>query len=367
MGMNPLVELNRAGQSVWLDFVSRDLLNSGGLERLIREDGITGVTSNPSIFQKAISGSADYDGAMKDLIGRGVRGEKAIFLALAMGDIAQAAEQLRGVYDSTDGKDGFVSIEVSPDLAYNTDETIREAEWIYKTLERPNVLIKVPGTREGLPAIEELISAGVNVNVTLLFSVERYVEVAEAYVRGLERRAGKGEPLKGVASVASFFVSRVDTLIDKLLSSNDGGSGLMGKAAVANAQAAYLKGREIFSSSRFVALKEKGAELQRLLWGSTSTKNPAYSDIKYVEELIAPDSINTMPEETIAAFRDHGKARVSIEDGIGEVEAIFKKLASAGIDMQKVTGQLEEEGVKAFSDAFFALLKEIAQKRDALV
>jgi transaldolase len=366
MSNNPLVELNRAGQSVWLDFISRDILNSGHLKRMIEEDALSGVTSNPTIFDKAISGSEEYDAALKDLLARGVRDTKEIFLSLAMRDVSDAADLFNPTYEATGGMDGFVSIEVSPDLAYNTGATVEEARRLFNTIGKRNILVKVPATREGLPAIEQLISEGINVNVTLLFSVGRYEEVMDAYMRGLEKRAGKGEPLEGVASVASFFVSRVDTLVDKLLAGKEGGKDLAGKAAVANARLAYKKYRETFSSPRFLALKEKGAAVQRILWGSTSTKNPDYSDIKYVEEIIGADSINTIPEATIDAFRDHGKVSITIEDGLDEAEALPGSLSALGIDMKQVTDQLEEEGVKSFSDSFFALLEHIAGKRDRL-
>jgi transaldolase/glucose-6-phosphate isomerase len=375
MNKNPLIGLKELGQSVWLDNLSRKLINSGELKRLIDEDGLSGVTSNPTIFQKAISGSGDYDGSLKRMLGRGIYDEKELFLGLAIEDISAAAEMLWPVYQQTDGQNGFVSIEVSPNLAYDTGTTITEAKHLFSTIGKKNILVKVPATKQGLPAIEELISEGVNVNVTLLFSVERYEEVADAYLGGLEKRISQGLPINEIASVASFFVSRVDTLTDKLLEAQLSKATsnaekerivhLLGKGAVANAKIAYKTYRNIFSGRRFGILKERGARLQRLLWGSSGTKNPRYSDIKYVDELIAPDTVNTMPETTMMAFKDHGQARITIHDGLEEVETLPQKLRAVGVEMDRVTGQLEGEGVNSFSDSFFSLLKEIAIKRDS--
>jgi transaldolase len=374
MNKNPLIGLKEIGQSVWLDNLSRKLIHSGELKRLIDEDGLSGITSNPTIFQKAISGSTDYDSSLRKMIDKGVKDEKELFLGLAMEDVSDAADLLRPTYQSANGQDGFVSIEVSPDLAYDTPATISEARRLFSTLGKKNILVKVPGTKEGVPAIEQLTSEGVNVNVTLLFSTERYEEIAEAYLKGLERRARQGQPINEIASVASFFVSRVDTLTDKLLETRlssaapkaekDKIANLFGKAAVANAKIAHEKYRSIFSGPRFLALKGKGGHIQRILWGSSGTKNPKYSDIKYVEELIAPDSINTLPETTIKAFKDHGQAKITIHDDLEEAARLFPELKSMGIDIREVTEQLEKEGVQLFSDSFFALLKEIAKKRD---
>ncbi len=374
MNKNPLIGLKEIGQSVWLDNLSRKLIHSGELKRLIDEDGMSGITSNPTIFQKAISGSADYDPSLRRMIDKGVKDEKELFLGLAIEDVSDAADLLRPTSQSTNGLDGFVSIEVSPDLAYDTPATISEARRLFSTLGKKNILIKVPGTKQGLPAIEQLTGEGVNVNVTLLFSTERYEEVAEAYLKGLEKRVSRGQPINEIASVASFFVSRVDTLIDKLLEARlssasskaekDRMASLFGKSAVANARVAYKKYQMIFSGERFKALNGKGGRIQRLLWGSTGTKNPKYSDIKYVEELIAPESINTMPEPTMKAFKDHGQAKITIRDRLEEAEKLFPELKSIGIDIHEVTDQLEKEGVQLFSDSFFALLKEIAKKRD---
>ena len=377
MNKNALISLKEIGQSVWLDNLSRKLIHSGELKRLIDEDGLSGITSNPTIFQKAISGSTDYDSSLQRMIDKGVKSEKELFLGLAMEDVSEAADFLLPAYKSSDGQDGFVSIEVSPDLAYETDATISEARRLFSTIGKKNILVKVPGTKQGVPAIEELTSEGVNVNVTLLFSTERYEEIAEAYVEGLERRASKGQPIDEIASVASFFVSRVDTLTDKLLEARlssasskadkDKVAKGFGKAAVANAKIAYKKYRNIFSQKRFLALKAKGGHIQRILWGSTGTKNPKYSDIKYVEELIAPDSINTLPEATIKAFRDHGQVKITIHNDLGDAEKLFPELKSMGVDIRDVTDRLEKEGVQLFSDSFFALLKEIAKKRDSFL
>ena len=375
MKENSLRKLQEIGQSIWLDNLSRNLISSGELKRLIVEDSITGITSNPTIFQKAISGSKDYDASIRSLLEKGVRDEKEIFLGLALEDISRAADLLWPVYRKSGGLDGFVSIEVSPDLAYHTEKTVAEAQRLFSTIGKKNILIKVPGTKQGIPAIEQLTSEGVNVNVTLLFSVNRYEEIAEAYIRGLEKRARQGEPVDEIVSVASFFVSRVDTLADKTLESRISSATseadqrkiriLLGKAAVANAKIAYKKYKEIFWGKRFQALIR--AHVQRILWGSTGTKNPTYSDIKYVQELIGPDSINTMPEATLEAFKDHGQAQITIYDNLEEAERLFSQLQGVGVDINQVTEQLEGEGVKLFSDSFYLLLKEIAQKRDSFL
>jgi transaldolase/glucose-6-phosphate isomerase len=374
---NSLKELHEsAGQSIWVDYLGRDLLNRGELKRLIEEDSITGVTSNPSIFRKAISGSDLYDDMFRQRLDAGITDERELFMSIAMEDVGAAADLLLPVYERSGRLDGYVSIEVSPDLANETEATIEEARMLFSTLGRPNILVKVPGTAAGIPAIEQLISEGINVNVTLLFSTVRYEEIAAAFVRGIEKRAAASEPVDGIFSVASFFISRVDTLVDKLLGERiaqaDGEdaqklSALLGQAAAANAKVAWVKSKPIFEGERFAPLKEKGASMQRLLWASTSTKNPDYSDIKYVEELIAPATINTLPENTIAAFKDHGTVRVAIDDGLDEAQALFGHLSDAGIDIEQVAGQLEVEGVKAFSDDFFALLEEIVRKRDSIL
>ncbi len=375
MERNLLSKLAGIGESIWLDNLTRNLMNSGELKRLIEVDGVSGITSNPTIFQKAISGSKDYDPSLESLIQKGIRDAKELFLGLAFEDIARAADFLSPVYQASGGRDGFVSMEVSPDLAYNTEETIAEAKRLFTTLGKKNILIKVPGTKQGLPAIEELTAQGVNVNVTLLFSVNRYQEVAEAYIRGLEKRVRLGLPLMEITSVASFFVSRVDTLVDKLLEARLPSAAsdaeiqkikiLFGKAAAANAKIAYKKYQEIFSGKRFRSLEK--AQVQKILWGSTGTKNPRYSDVKYFEELIAPDSINTLPESTLKAVKDHGKFHVPIGENIAEAETLFSELRSVGVDIHQVTQQLEAEGVKLFADSFSALLQEIARKRDSFL
>lgn len=376
MATNPLIELGELGQSVWLDSLSRKLITSGRLEQLIRGDGLKGITTNPTIFQKAISGSSDYDILIMQLLSRGITRDKELFLGLAMHDVSEAADLLLPVYEKTGGRDGYVSIEVSPDLAYDPDATTREAEYLHSTIGKKNILIKVPATASCIPAIEYLISQGINVNVTLLFSVSRYEEVAFAYIRGIEKRLDRHQPVDKIASVASFFVSRVDTLIDKLLSEaaaletpESGKSAiyrLMGRAAVANAKTAYLRYKDIFSSHRFQALHNQGAVPQRVLWASTGTKNSAYSDVKYVEELIAPDTVNTMPESLMEAFRKHGRAVIGNMDNPGQTASFFSELKTAGIDIEETAITLEEEGVRLFADSFASVLDEVSRKRDVL-
>lgn len=377
MGANRVLELAKLGQCIWLDTLSRKMITSGELSRLTGVDGVSGVTTNPSIFQKAISGSDDYDESLRKLISENYTDPKELFFQLAIEDVGAAADTLRRTHESSKGQHGFVSIEVSPDLAYDTEATIAEARWLFSTLGRKNIMVKVPATKEGLPAIEQLTADGVNVNVTLLFSVNRYVEVVDAFMRGLEKRISQNHAVDDIASVASFFVSRVDTLVDKLLEErivqeeSDSGKeklrNLMGKAAVANAKIAYRKGEEIMAGHRFKRLEEKGARFQRLLWGSTGTKNPAYSDIKYVQELIGPMTVNTVPLNTLNALLDHGEAKVTIRDGLDAAESLFDDLRSVGIDIEDVADELEKQGVKAFSDSYFALLDDIALKRDKFI
>lgn len=377
MNENAIRKLRELGQCVWLDNLSRDLITSGKLRSMIEEDGITGITSNPTIFQKAISGSNAYDESMRTMLNNGITDPKELFIGLAIEDIRDAADLLSGAYGSTKCLSGYVSVEVSPDLAYDTEATIHEARRLFSAIGKKNVFVKVPATRQGLPAIEQLTSEGININVTLLFSVERYKEVADSFLRGIEKRLSSGSDVNGIVSVASFFVSRVDTLVDKLLeerfasASSDEDkrriAGLIGRAAVANGKIAYREYKKIFSSPRFLSLKEKGANIQRLLWGSTGTKNPKYSDVKYVEELVAPDTINTVPEATFLALKDHGKVRVTIEEDLDRADALFGELESLGISMPRVTEQLEEEGVKAFSESYSALLGEISKKRDRIL
>jgi transaldolase len=375
MKANPIKKLLGINESIWLDNLSRNLIDSGELQRLIFQDGVSGVTSNPTIFQKAISGSRDYDASLRRFLAEGMREEKELFLGLAIEDVSRAAQLFWPVYLRSGGLDGYISIEVSPDLANNTEKTVAEAKRLFSAIGRKNILVKVPGTKEGLPAIEELTFEGVNVNVTLLFSISRYEEVADAYLRGLEKRVRQGKPIDEVVSVASFFVSRVDTMVDRLLESRLASAAsederqkiksLLGKAAVANAKLAYKKYKEFFGSGRFQSLPK--ARVQRILWGSTGTKNPQYSDVKYVDELIGRDSINTLPDATLKAYIDHGQTQVTIDKGVREAEGIFSQLTELDIDIDKVTGDLEKEGVKLFSDSFFALLKEISQKRDAFL
>lgn len=376
MADSRLKELRGLGQSVWIDFLSKELLDSGRLAKLIMEDGLSGVTSNPTIFQKAMQDTRIYDERIKTLVAEGVTEEKEIFLRLALDDIRHAADLLQPVHQETGGMDGFVSIEVSPDLAYNTTETIMEAKRLFSDADRKNVMVKVPGTKEGLPAIERLISDGINVNVTLLFSVDRYAEVADAYMRGLEARAAEGLPLEGITSVASFFISRIDTLVDTMLDAKARGTSpsnaermleFRGRAGISSARVAYEKYKGVIGSDRFAALKEKGAKPQRLLWGSTSVKDTVYRDTLYVEELIGPDTINTMPEETLAAFRDHGVARPTLEKDLDEARRVFEGLGSIGIDMRQITSQLVKEGVRKFSESFFDAMGRLAAKREMII
>ena len=371
---NALVELQGCGQSVWLDNISKAILDSGELKKLIDEDGLRGVTSNPTIFEKAINGSQDYDAALSQMARAG-RTVDEIYESLVIDDIRRATDLFRPLFRGSDGLDGYVSLEVSPKLANETQRTLEEARRLWAKVDRANVMIKVPGTPAGIPAFEQLISEGINVNVTLMFSMEHYVRVAEAYVRGLQARGGKGQPL-AVASVASFFVSRVDSLIDKQLeerlaratSVNEKQEleSLLGKTAIANSRLVYQKFKEIFGRRAFLDLKDKGARVQRPLWASTSTKNPKYRDVLYAEELIGSDTVDTMPPATIDAFRDHGQVRASLEAGLEEAESVFRRLANLGIDMDAATEKLQVDGVKLFADSFDTLMKSLASKREAL-
>ena len=366
---NPLKALIRFGQSVWLDYIRRDLITTGELARLIEDDGLRGMTSNPTIFEKAIAGSTDYTKPLAELAKRGDLDAKGIYEHLAIRDIQDAADVLRGVYDQTKRRDGYVSLEVSPYLAHKTQETIDEARRLWKTVGRDNVMIKVPGTPEGIPAIRELIGSGININVTLLFAQDVYEKVAEAYIAGLEDLAGRGGDVSRIGSVASFFVSRIDTLIDgkidATLKNPPAGSdqallrSLQGKVAIANAKLTYQLYKKIFSGPRWQALAGRGAETQRVLWASTGTKNPAYSDVLYVEELIGPDTVNTIPPATFDAFRDHGKPRASLEQNLDAAHKTMDDLERAGISMKAVTDQLTDDGVKLFADAFDKLLAAV--------
>ncbi len=365
--MNPLFRLQEFGQSPWLDYIRRGLITSGGLKRLIDEYAVAGVTSNPTILNRAISGSTDYDDALRSLVESGQRDPKAIFLRLAIEDIGMAADVLRPFYDERKGSDGFVSLEVSPDLARDTEGTIREGLRLFSELARPNVMIKVPGTPEGMPAIEELTSQGVNVNVTLLFGLKAYEQAALAYIAGLERRLEAGQPISGIAGVASFFVSRVDTAVDALLPEE---SPLRGKAAIANAKLAYRRFRTLFSGPRWERLGAAGGRLQRPLWASTGTKNPNYSDVLYVEELIGADTVNTMPESTLYAFADHGRVRSAppaLEGGLEEAEMTISMLSELGVDLDQVLAKLLENGLAAFQTDFGKLLAGIDDKCEKIV
>ncbi len=365
MTQNPLVELAAYGQSAWYDNIRRGLIVSGELQRMIERDNVTGVTSNPSIFEKAIAGSEDYREAIARLAAEGADAE-AIYEALAFEDITAVADLLRPVYDRTQGDDGYVSIEVSPHLAHDTGGTIAEAKRIFATLGRPNVMIKVPATPAGLPAIAALIADGVNVNVTLIFAVDRYAQVANAYLAGLGERVARGQPLREVASVASFFVSRIDTLVDEWLErQGHARPDLLGKAAIASARLVYARYQEIFGGDRFAALKAHGARVQRPLWGSTSTKNPAYSDVLYVEELIGPDTVNTIPHQTLQAFRDHGQAGLTLTRGVDAARNTLARLTELGLDMGEMTDTLQAQGVAAFARSFDSLMASVeAQRRE---
>jgi len=366
---NPLVELGKYGQSVWLDYIRRNIITNGELKRMTAEEGVRGVTSNPSIFEKAIAGSNDYDDILATLKSRNDLDAKGRYEVLAVRDIQDATNILRPIYDQTKRYDGYVSLEVSPYLAHDTKGTLEEARRLWKWVDRENLMIKVPGTKEGIPAFQQLISEGINVNVTLLFAQGVYEEVAQAYIAGLEQLAARGGDVTKSASVASFFISRIDTLVesiiaDKLKTTTDPAqkgllSSLPGKVAVANGKLTYQAYQRIFSGARWDALKAKGARTQRVLWASTSTKNPKYSDILYVEDLIGPDTVNTMPLNTMEAFKDHGKPRVTLTEEVASAKRTMENLAKAGISMKEVTDKLTEDGVKLFAEAFDQLLKAI--------
>jgi transaldolase len=366
MAKSRLHELSELGQSVWIDFLSRDLLRNGDLVRKMQEDAVVGVTSNPTIFQKAISAGNAYDEQLREVL-QDERDPKEVFIRLATRDVSNALDLLRPVWDEGSGRDGYVSIEVDPNLAYDTEATIAEATRLHEIIDRPNLFVKIPATKSGLPAIEEMIAKGRSINVTLTFSLERYVDVAESYVRGLERLVDGGGDPRRVASVASFFVSRVDTEADKRLDEIGGQDELKGKLAVANAKLAYQRYKEIFAGERWDRLAEKGATPQRCLWASTSTKNPAYRDVLYVEELIGPMTVDTMPEETIRAFQDHGRVALTLEQGIDEAKRVFERIGEAGVDYDDVVETLEREGVEKFADSFAELLEGIQAKAGELV
>ena len=363
--MTPLKQLAEQDQSVWIDFLSRKFVHDGDLAGLIR-DGVVGVTSNPTIFQGAIAEGDAYDDQIREVSATESE-PKEIFLALARDDIRDACDLLRPVWDGGEGKDGWVSLEVDPNLAHDTQATIDEAKRLHALVEKPNLLIKIPATREGLPAIEETIAAGIPVNVTLIFSLERHREVAEAYVRGLQRLVESGGDPSKIASVASFFVSRVDSEADKRLDEVGGHEELKGTLAIANAKLAYVTYQEIFSGSEWEKLAAAGATPQRCLWASTSTKNPEYRDVIYVEQLIGPDTVNTMPRETVEAFQDHGEVRRTLDQDVEGARGVLQAFADAGIDYDDVVETLEREGVEKFAKSFRELFSDIETKRDELV
>jgi len=364
LSLNSIKDLKKLGQSIWIDNINRKMLDSGELKKMIGL-GLLGMTSNPTIFDKAISGSADYDGAIKKL---GKRPVFEIYDELTVKDVQDAADNFREIFDKTEGLDGYVSLEVNPKLANKSKETIDEALRLHKKVDRPNVMFKIPSTKEGFPVVKALISKGINVNVTLIFSVEQYVNTAKAYVEGLTELKKSGGDVKRVASVASVFVSRIDSLIDKLLDeklkekSDPELESLKGKAAVANSKLIYQEYLNIFSSPDWKELAKAGAGVQRVLWASTSTKNPAYSDVKYVAELVGKDTVNTLPDSTWAAFLDHGKPSDAVAGGVPEAKKVVSQLKSLGIDIDQVCAKLLEDGVKAFEKSFESLLKSIEKK-----
>jgi transaldolase len=366
MDMNPLRALKEQGQAVWMDFIRRDLLIDGELERLVGEDGLSGVTSNPAIFQKAIGESSDYDEQLRRVLAADPEiAVDKLFEELAVRDIRMAADILRSTWEATSGADGFVSLEVSPHLAGDTQGTMDEARRLWATVDRPNLMIKVPATAAGIPAIEELLAEGLNINITLMFSMAHYEAVTGAYLRALKRCL---DPSR-VASVASFFVSRVDTKLDKALEEvgTDEALELRGTLAVANSKLTYRRFREIFHGEPFAGLRERGARVQRVLWASTSTKNPAYRDVLYVEELIGPETVNTMPPDTVEAFRDHGTVGPTLEVDLEEAEARLGRLAALGIDLDRATEELQQEGVEKFAQPFDKLLATLDDKRQQML
>ncbi|HEY6539550.1 MAG TPA: transaldolase [Ktedonobacteraceae bacterium] len=372
---NPLQQLKNFGQSVWYDNIDRSQLVSGQFQGLLDNDGVTGVTANPTIFQKSISSGHAYDEQMTQLISEG-KSSNEIYEAMIIQDIRTVADMLRPIYDRTNMQDGYVSLEVSPDLAHDTDATIAEVRRFWKMVDRPNLLVKIPATPEGIPAIQAALTEGINVNITLIFSIEAYRDVTEAYLNALEERNASGKDISHIASVASFFVSRVDTLVDKMLDDKikataDGAEQqklkmLQGKAAIANARLVYQDFKKIFSTPRFETLRHSGAHVQRPLWASTSTKNPAYRDVLYAEELIGSDTVDTMPLETIENFKDHGRAELTIENNIPQAKAELEMLESVGIHYDAVTQQLLDEGVQKFADSFHQLFQGIEEKKKAI-
>lgn len=372
MKVNPLKKLETFGQSIWLDYIRCDLIASGELSRLIEEDGLRGMTSNPSIFEKAIAESSLYDEDISDM-GLNEKDVKTIYETISQRDVKNAADEFRSVYEKTDCDDGYVSLEVNPHLAHDTKGTLKEARRLWVALNRPNALIKVPATSEGIPAIRQLISEGINVNVTLIFGLPRYRQVAEAYIAGLEARLNKGESVNQIASVASFFLSRIDALVDPMVEkylepggkNTENAKKVLGQVAISSAKEAYQIYKEIFDSSRFKKLTDKGAREQRLLWASTSNKNPDYSDVKYIEPLIGPNTVNTVPFETINAYRDHGDPESRLEKDIKQARMVLELLPELGINIDTVTQQLEDEGVKKFVEPFDKLMESLTKKSSA--
>lgn len=365
--MSRLKVIPELGQSIWLDYIRRDLVDGGGLVKLITEDGLRGLTSNPAIFEKAIAGSSLYDASLAGHVRAGQKSPEQLAEVLAIEDIRMAADVFWPVYQDTQGLDGYVSLEVSPYLASNTERSLEEARRLWRTVGRPNLMIKVPGTAAGVPVIRTLIAEGINVNVTLLFSREAAAAVAEAYLQGLEARVARGEPVDRIASVASFFISRIDTAVDALLAlQGERGRALLSRVAIANAKLAYQDYLALIASPRWAALAAQGAQPQRLLWASTGTKNPALADTLYVEELIGPQTVNTVPPATLDAFRDHGEAADRLLGGVAEADAVLQELAVLGVPLPVITEQLVVDGVKLFVDAWDKLLAAIEAKRDAL-
>ncbi|MCB0166437.1 MAG: transaldolase [Anaerolineae bacterium] len=372
--MNPLLTIKEYGQSIWLDYLSRPLVESGQLRRLIRADGLSGMTSNPAIFNKAITGGNAYDETIRTLAGDRQSVDQ-IYRTLVVTDIQDAADDFSSVYTSTGGRDGYVSLEVSPHLAHNTEGTVREARELWLAVNRPNIFIKVPGTEAGIPAIRQLISEGININVTLLFGLPRYQAVAQAYIDGLAERVQRGHAIENIRSVASFFLSRIDVLVDQQLEAMIEPNGpqaavaadLRGQVAIASAKQAYQMYKQIFGSDQFLNLQAQGANEQRLLWASTSTKDPAYSDVKYVEALIGPNTVNTLPQETLEAYRDHGQPAPRLEEDLEASYKTLTRLYDVGIDLDDITAQLETEGVQKFIEPFDELLETISRQRQAVL
>ncbi len=367
MKVNPLVRLGELGQSPWLDYITRDLFQTGELQRLIDHEGLRGMTTNPTIFEKAVATSDRYDADIRQLADSGLKPAE-IFETLAVADVRAACDRFLPLYNKTEGQDGFVSIEVSPDLAHDTEATVHEARRLWDAVQRPNVMIKIPGTAAGLPAVTRCLARGINVNITLLFAVARHREVMEAYLTALEQRRSRREPINRLASVASFFVSRVDTKLDPMLDKGDAAAkALRGKIAIANALVAYEAFQQTFRGPRWDALAKAGARVQRPLWASTSTKDPSLPDVYYVEALIAPDTVNTLPPDTLKAYGDHGRPEVRITpQTIAQAKEQLARLASAGFKLDEITLFLEQDGVTKFSASFASLLNGVAQKATAL-